>query len=92
MTAITPTLIIGGASGLQDAYEVTSVSDAVQLIRDGLVAVVPEGAWEFAEEILRAVTDNHDAITRALRFARDDVLAVERCECPSCVAGATRRR
>lgn len=88
---ITPSLFIGEKPDLQDAYEVTSVSDAVQLIRDGLAAVLPEGAWDLAEKVLRAVTDHHDAVGRALRFARERVLDVDPCHCPSCVAGVTRR-
>jgi hypothetical protein len=91
MTVITPTLFIGERPDIQDAYQVSSVSEAVQLIRDGLAAVIPEGDWQLAEEVLRAVTDDHDAISRALRFARENVLGVEPCMCPSCVAWVTRR-
>jgi hypothetical protein len=81
---VTPTLFVGDRPALQDAYEVDTVSEAVQLIRVGLVAVLPADAWDLVEDTLRAVTDDHEAITRALSFARTGRIDTTRCPCPAC--------
>lgn len=93
--AVTPSLFVGDIpEGLaEDAYEVRTAGEAIQLINAGLIAVLPDGAWDLAQEILRAITDNHALIEQHLLLARDGKWRpYAQCNCPSCIAGVTRRR
>jgi hypothetical protein len=90
---ITPTLFIGDMPAkLHDCYRAETTGEAIQLIRDGLNAVLPDGRWDLAEDVLRSLTDDHAQVLRVLHYAQTGQLLGLQCDCPSCLAGVTRRR
>ncbi len=68
---VTPTLFIGEPPPGDDVREVTTVDEAVAVIEAGLVAVLPEGAWEEAEQVLTRVANEKIARLR-VRIARTE--------------------
>jgi len=92
-TIVTPTLVVGEVPAeLQDAYRATTTGEAIQLVNAGLVAVLPDGAWDLAEDVLRAVIADHAVVLQVLDRARRGRLTHVQCNCPSCLAGLTRSR
>lgn len=94
-TSVTPLLFLGDIyEGIAEgAYKVATAGEAIQLIEAGLTAVLPEDAWDLAEEILRATIDDHAWIEVTMYWARHRKWRPYlQCNCPSCLAGVTRRR
>jgi hypothetical protein len=92
-TPVTPSLFVGDVPATQnDCYRAETTGEAIQLIRARLTAVLPHGRWDLAEDVLRSLTDDHALVLRTLHFARNGQYGDLQCDCPSCLAGVTRRR
>jgi hypothetical protein len=92
-TPVTPTLFVGDMpAALNDCYRAKTTGEAIELIRAGLNAVLPHGRWDLAEDVLRSLTDDHAHVLQTLHFAMFGQYAAHQCDCPSCLAGVTRRR
>jgi hypothetical protein len=90
---VTPTLRVGDVPRQRpDTYRATTTGEALQLIDAGLVAVLPAGAWDLLEDVLRVLVDDHAHVLRLLHAARTGEWRGFRCDCPSCLAGLTRPR
>jgi hypothetical protein len=93
MTTITPSMLMGDLPArLPNAYRATTTGEALQLINAGLIAVLPAGAWDIAEDVLRVVDSDHAHILQLLHLARTGESRRVQCDCPSCLAGLTRPR
>jgi hypothetical protein len=88
---ITPTLTMGDVPELVDCYRAETAGEALLLIRDRLVAVLPPDSWELAEDVLRALVPIHATVLERLHLARTGHFKALQCNCPSCLAGVTRR-
>jgi hypothetical protein len=92
-TIVTPTLLVGDVPAtLETAHRATTTGEALQLIDAGLVAVLPDDAWDLVEDVLRVVTRDHALVLQILHEARTGETTWVQCDCPSCLAGVTRRR
>jgi hypothetical protein len=91
--SITPTLFLGDMpAALNDCYRAETTGEAVQLIQAGLNAVLPDGRWDLAEDVLRSLTHEHAGVLRILHLAQTGQYLDLQCDCPSCLAGVTRPR
>ena len=90
--SITPTLMMGDVPEHLDAYRAETAGQAVLLVIDGLIAVLPDDSWELAEEVLRVFQPYHDLVLERLEMARTGRYRRIQCKCPSCLAWVTRAR
>lgn len=68
-TPVTTTLFVGDLPMLSGVVRVTSAKEAVKAIEAGRTAVLPEGAWDEAEAVLKTFAGKQE-IARTLKFAK----------------------
>lgn len=70
---ITPTLFLGPEEDriwLTNVIPVKTVEGAVAVIKDGNSALLPDGCWAEAEEVLRRLGLDEDGIADRIHFAQ----------------------
>lgn len=67
---VTPSLFIGEPPALSRVAVVQGSQEALAAIRAGMVAVLPAGAHEAAQEVLRALGASPVQVSARLRFAK----------------------
>ena len=66
---VTPTLFLGEPPELSRTARVSTLPEAVAVIEAGGVAVLPEGAWDLAEQVLGTFT-SPDHLRAQMHFAK----------------------
>lgn len=73
---VTPSLYLGRPN-LPDTIDVQDAEQAVQVIRDGKIAVLPEDAIDQVELVLQALGADEDHIASRIQIAREGNLPLD---------------